>query len=122
MTTEAQDVPRMVDPGEAGYALEPKVSAAEVLLYGDLAGIVRRLGEAAVAIQDAYSLSCKHNITHEEQVMTGTRLSREVLDNAVRRTWALYEDVQGAYREIAGQAGTVTQERAFPAKMGAVPA
>src|SRR5258706_15975540 len=56
---QAGDVPRIVDPGGEGWAQEPKVTSAELLLYGDRAGVVRLLGQGAVAAGDAYSLACK---------------------------------------------------------------
>lgn len=100
-------VPRILDPGAAGWADEPKVTAAERQLFGDLAGAVRLLGQAAVASQDAYSLTCKHS----HDVYSAPSPESDASDEAITATWALYELAAATHRQIAERA--VSLQRLF---------
>lgn len=93
------DVPKITDPGEAGWAEEPKVTPVESVLFGDQAGIVRRFAEAAVRSEEAYSLTCKHaqHNTYTDQQM------REA-DEQVREAWEMCVHSQTLARATAARA------------------
>lgn len=86
--------PKLIDPGRRGWAQEPKVTTAELLLYGDHAGIVRLLGQAAVDAGDAYSLACK----------AAQETEGEAGPESIGLTWQLYLTARRTHREIAESA------------------
>lgn len=90
--------PKLIDPGEGGWASEPKVTTAESLLYGNHAGIVRLLGQAAVDTGNAYSLACKRiQTSHAPE-------NDEQYEEAVQRTWQLYTTARTTHRLVAEKA------------------
>lgn len=107
VTTHESDghAPRIINPGEGGWAPEPKVTQAELLLYGEFAGPVRLLGQAVTAAQDAYSLVCKH-------AREASTVDEPVHNAAVTATYALYEQALAAHRETARKAIGLTEMRA----------
>lgn len=96
--TEVSNTPRIVDPGGEGWAQEPKVTSAELLLYGDRAGVVRLLGQGAVAAGDAYSLACKRA---QEPSFVPDKEATKALQEAIQRAWSLYCEALEAHRDEA---------------------
>lgn len=97
-----QEPPRVSDPGGEGWPEEPKgVTPAEEVLYGPLAGVIRLLGQAAVAAKDAYMLTCKH-AQHDESFQTDEQ--RAAYREAIQDTWQLYENATAVYQGEAGRA------------------
>ena len=85
------------------WADEPKVTQAELLLYGDYAGAVRMIGQAAAAAADAFSLVCKQldktaptSVPEEGTEYTAWR--QDLMETA----YAAYLEVIRAHRKIAG--------------------
>lgn len=103
--------PVLLNPGEGGWAEEPKVTPAERQLFGDLAGVVRLLGQAAVATQDAYSLTCKHS----HDVAYAPSPEDTAYGEAIKATYQLFENAAAVHREIAEKA--VALQRQFAARM-----
>lgn len=89
--------PKLIDPGAGGWAPEPKVTTAELLLYGNHAGIVRLLGQAAVDAGNAYSLACQR-----DQSATGFEAeSGDFLEASIGSTWSLYKQARSTHRKVA---------------------
>lgn len=101
MTDEMQtQAPLMSDPGGDGWAAEPRVSQAEISLYGDHAAIVRLLGQAAVDSGNAYSLACKR--VAEEYL--NNEDDRLVYVEVVTQAWNLHQQAVAVHRTVADKA------------------
>lgn len=94
MTDDAA-APRIIDPGATGWAPEPKVTQAELLLYGEYAGAVRMLGQGAAALQDGYSLVCRQ--LADLPVADIDELSRSMINAA----YSAYSTAVNVHRAIA---------------------
>lgn len=102
---EGGTVPKVRDPGGAGWPEEPKgVTDAERMLFGELAGVVRLLGQTAVAAEHAYMLTCKH-LQEDEDFRDGEQ--QLAYDEAVRVTYQVYESAMASYREVAAKAAAM---------------
>lgn len=112
--------PIIRDPGAAGWADEPKVSAGERVLYGELAGVVRLQGQAATAAEEAYSLACKHLALQEEYglvaadpaALAAAERELDALRSRVIAAWELNASAQETVRDTAKMA-IVSNHRRF---------
>lgn len=115
--------PRLVSLGEDQmWAPEPKVTQAELLLYGASASTVRLLGQAATSAADAFSIACKKRAGWDDvpEEHADAELVA-VLDTAVQQTWAAYQHARHAYAVVAGDALVRQRESAKSAGVIALP-
>jgi hypothetical protein len=131
MSTEGQKdgtVTRILDPGEDGWAPEPKITKAEGVLFGRLAGVVRVLGTASVAAQEAYSLACKHGNEDWGESVSDVAQARSdaVYGPVIQQAWELYRAAEKAHQDIAAAAlkahAEMTAVHGEPVDRGEVPA
>lgn len=100
MTDETQtDAPVISDPGGVGWPAEPRVTQAEISLYGDHAAIVRLLGQAAVDSGNAYALASKRVVD-----MYPNEENEAVYRDIVTESWGLHRSAVEVHREVADRA------------------